>query len=460
MLGTALQPEIEEMIANRRWDDLREVADELHPADLADMIIDLPPEDEIVLFRVLPRAVATEVFTHLPFEHQEELIQSLSGEHTRAILEPMTPDDRTQLFRELPAEVTRRLLGSLPPAELRASRELLGYPDETAGHYMTPRYVALRSDMTAAEALEHVRRNGKGKETLQTLYILDADGRLLEDLRLGSLVLADSDIRVADIEDRPLVAVEVYADREHVLQLFEKYDRFAIPVLDSDGHMLGIITVDDILDVAAEEATEDIHKMGGSEALGAPYLDVGFLTMIKKRGVWLSVLFLGEMLTATAMGHFEDEIAKAIVLAVFVPLIISSGGNSGSQASTLVIRALALQELKLRDWLRVMARELGSGATLGTWLGMIGFVRVVLWQQLGLLDYGPHYLVIGFTVWLSLTGVVTFGTLAGSMLPFLLRRVGLDPATSSAPFVATLVDVTGLIIYFGVATVVLHGSLL
>src|SRR5205085_9313193 len=293
--------------------------------------------------------------------------------------------------------------------------------------------------MTAREALEHIRRTGRGKETLNILYVVDANGKLLKELRLGSLVLADPDIQVASIEDRPLVSIPATMDREQVLRAFEKYDRTALPVVDRDGNMLGIITADDMLDVAEREASEDIQKIGGMEALDARYLDVGYLRMVWKRGGWLSALFLGEMLTATAMGHFQGEIEKAVVLAMFVPLIISSGGNSGSQAATLIVRSLALTELRLRDWWRVFVREMRSGLTLGAWLGLIGFLRIWLWQRLGLYDYGEHYLLVALTVWISLIGVVAFGSLSGSMLPFLLRRLGLDPATSSAPFVATLV---------------------
>jgi magnesium transporter len=321
--------------------------------------------------------------------------------------------------------------------------------------------VAIRAEMTARQALEHVRTTGRGKETVNVLYVLDDEGKLIEELRLGSLVMADPDAKVSSIhEGLPTVALPATTDREEVLRAFEKYGRIALPVTDSEGHMLGIITIDDVLDVAAKEATEDIQKIGGMEALDAPYLDVSFLQMVHKRGGWLSILFLGEMLTATAMGFFEEEIEKAVVLALFVPLIISSGGNSGSQAATLIVRSLALAELKLRDWLRVLFREIRTSVALGAWLGLIGFVRIVLWHRLGWVDYSPHYLLVGFTVWLSLIGVVAFGSITGSMFPFLLRRFGFDPATSSAPFVATLVDVTGLVIYFTIAYFILRGTLL
>src|SRR5882672_3629295 len=325
---------------------------------------------------------------------------------------------------------------------------------------MTPRYVTIQPEMTAVEALDYIRKTGPGKETVNVVYIVDQRGRLVEDIRLSSLVLADPSSKVMDIDDPQMVKVQANDDREEVLKAFEKYDRLALPVTDADGHMLGIITVDDVLDVAELEATEDIQKLGGMEALDAPYLQVNVLSMIKKRAGWLSALFLGEMLTATAMSFFEKEIARAVVLALFVPLIISSGGNSGSQASSLIIRALALRELKLRDWFQVFRREFISGLMLGTLLGIIGFCRIVLWQHLHLTNYGEHYLLLAFTVWASLIGVVMFGTLAGSMLPFIMRRFGFDPAASSAPFVATLVDVTGLCIYFSVALLILHGTLL
>ena len=296
-------------------------------------------------------------------------------------------------------------------------------------------------------------------ETVNVLYVLDDHGKFIKDISLGSLVMANPTATVREIRGST-VALNASADREDTLRAFEKYDRIALPVTDNDAQMLGIITVDDVLDVATKETTEDLQKLSGTGLLDAPYLEIGYLSAIRQRGGWLSVLFLGEMLTATAMGYYEKEIAAAVVLALFVPLIISSGGNSGSQAATLVVRSLALGDLRLRDWHRVLGRELRSSLTLGAWLGMLGFVRIILWQWLGWADYSQHYLLIGTTVWVALIGVVCFGSVAGSMLPFFLRRLGFDPATSSAPFVATLVDVTGLIIYFTCALLILRGTLL
>mgnify|MGYP000085465558 CR=1 FL=1 len=460
MIGAVLQVDLEEIIHRGSFDELREALSELDPSDIAEILIDLPVEDEGVVFRVLPRERAAAVFSYLPLDRQEELLRSLSNEQVQAILNQMRPDDRTRLLEELPSQVTRKLLETLSPEELQRARELLGYPPRSAARYMTPHYLALLPTMSAEEAIRYIRRAGKGKETLNVLYVCDADGKLLADLTLGTLVMADPQTCVANLEDRPLVSVPATADRQEVLAAFEKYDRVALPVVDTQGHMLGIITVDDILDVAEQEATEDMHKMGGMEALDAPYMDVDFWSMIRKRGGWLSALFLGEMLTATAMGFFEHEIERAVVLALFVPLIISSGGNSGSQAASLVIRALALKELRLRHWMKVLWREVRSGLVLGAGLGLIGFVRIVLWHTLGFSSYTDHYFLVAITVWVALIGVVMFGTLAGSMLPFLLRRLGFDPATSSAPFVATLVDVTGLCIYFLVAALILRGTLL
>lgn len=460
MIGALLQADLEEIIRAKDWEGLREAFSELDSSDIADVLIEVPIEDQGVLFRVLPRQRAAEVFSYLPLDHQHKLVQSLSNAQVHAIINEMSPDDRTRLLEELPAEVTRRLLETLTPEELEAARILLGYPEGTAGRYMTPEYVALPPDITCQQALETIRIVGRGKETLNVIYLINDKGKLLEDVRLGTVVLADPQTMIGDIEERPLVSVPAAARRDEVLQAFERYDRSALPVVDREGHMLGIITADDIIDVVEQKATEEIHKIGGLEALDLPYTQTSLGAMIRKRGGWLSVLFLGEMLTATAMGFFEKEIERAVVLALFVPLIISSGGNSGSQAASLIIRALALKELSLRDWWRVFGREFLSGVALGTLLGMIGFIRIVVWYEVGWQAYEGHPYLIGVTVWISLVGVVMFGTLAGSMLPFLLRKAGFDPATSSAPFVATLVDVTGLCIYFLVALLILRGTLL
>jgi magnesium transporter len=325
---------------------------------------------------------------------------------------------------------------------------------------MTPEYVAVRPDWTMQRVFDHIRRYGSDRETLNVLYVVDDYGRLVDDLRMRQILLAPLESKIADLCDWKYVGLSAYDDQEKAIHAFQEYDRVALPVTDSNGVLLGIITHDDVLDVAQEEATEDIHKIGAVGRLEDPYMDVRFAEMLKKRARWLVILFVGELLTATAMGFFEAEIASAVVLALFVPLIISSGGNSGSQAATLVIRAMALGEITLGSWWAVMRREIFSGLALGGILGTIGFVRITIWQQAGFYDYGEHWLGLALTVGLALVGVVLWGTLIGSMLPFLLRRLGADPAASSAPFVATLVDVTGLVIYFTVAQALLHGKLL
>jgi magnesium transporter len=457
--AVSLRDDVRALLRARRWHPLRRLLAELHPADVAELAEALPEEEAEVALRLLGRRQSA-VFEYLSPETQRRLLRRVSPEQLSAIVAAMSPDDRTHMLNAMPADVARALLGRLPPSELKRSLALLSYPEDTAGRYMTPDFAAISPEMNAGEALQSIRRTGRSKETLNIVYIVDARGRLVEDVRLGALVMADPSTPVTDIPDPGVVSLLDTTPREDVVRLFEKYDRVALPVTDEVGRILGIITVDDVLDVAEEEATEDIHKLGGMEALDLPYLQSGFWSMVRKRGGWLSALFLGEMLTATAMSRYEAEIARAVVLAVFVPLIISSGGNSGSQAASLIIRALALRELTLRHWTRVFGREVVAGVALGSILGAIGFVRIVTWQRLHITDYGPHYLLVAGTVCISLVGVVTFGSLAGSMLPFLLRRLGFDPATSSAPFVATLVDVTGLVIYFTVAALMLRGALL
>lgn len=460
MIGALLQADLEEIIQAKDWDLLREALSELDPADIAEVLIELPEDEQGIIFRILPRQRAADVFEHLPLEKQRDLVHSLSGAQLQSILNEMSPDDRTRLLEELPGEVTRRLLETLTPEELREARLLLGYPEDTAGRYMTPEYVALPPDITVTEALQRIRQARREIDTLDVIFIINERGKLLEDLPLGALVMAQPDTMIGDIEVRPVVSIPASADLQTVLNTFERYDRAALPVVDSDGHLIGRLTADDVLDVAEQEATEDIQKLGGMEALDEPYTTVSLWTMFRKRGIWLSVLFLGQMLTATVMERFEHALAQALVLTIFIPLIISSGGNSGSQATSLIIRAMALGEVRLRDWWRVMRREAVCALMLGLWLGFIGLLRVQLWHTFGWQDYTEFATYVALTVSAALVGVVLWGSLMGSMLPFLLRRIGLDPATSSAPFVATLVDVTGLIIYFSVALVLLRGTLL
>lgn len=453
------QPDLEEVIRKRDFVALRESLKNWPAPDLANLIKTLLPEDQAIVFRILPRQLAADTFEYLELEAQEHLLKAMAQEEVAAILNEMAPDDRTMLLEELPAAATKQLLTMLTPKERAVAVSLLGYPEGSIGRLMTPDYIAVRQEWTVQFVLDYVRQHGHDSETLSMIYAVDERGVLIDDFRIRQFLLAPLTHHVSDLMDRRFVALNAKDDQETAVALFRQVDRAALPVIDSTGVLIGIVTFDDVLDVAEAEATEDIQKIGGSEAFDEPYMQIAFRTLIKKRAGWLVVLFLGEMLTATAMGFFEKEIERAVVLALFIPLIISSGGNSGSQASTLVIRAMALGEVGLRDWWRVMRREIFSGLALGSILGAIGFLRITVWSLFSDL-YGPHSFLVALTVGVTLLGVVLWGTLAGSILPFILRRFGLDPASSSAPFVATLVDVTGLVIYFTVAALILRGTLL
>src|SRR2546422_2954507 len=398
------EQDIKRLIEERRWSELRESLSGLPAPEVADKLEALDPKDRMLVFRSLPRTQASEVFAYLETPQQNELVRNLTNEDARQIVADLTPDDRTALLEELPAEVTQRLLSLLSPEDLREARTLLGYPEESVGRLMTPDYVAIRANWTIQQALDHIRKHGRDAETVNMIYVVDDKGKLIDDLRLRLILLADPQATVESIMDRSFVALRATDDREEAVRMMKEYDRVALPVVDSGGVLLGIVTSDDVLDVAEAEATEDIQKMGGMEALDMPYMRTPFFEMVRKRGGWLSALFLGEMLTATAMGYFENEIARAVVLALFIPLIISSGGNSGSQAASLVIRAMALQEIRLRDWWRVMRREVAAGLALGMVLGSIAMVRILLWPSRQSL-YGAHYVRVAITVALSLIGV-------------------------------------------------------
>lgn len=451
--------DLETLIEARDFVSLREQIRNWPAGDLADLMDPLPVEKEAVVFRLLPRDEAANVFSYLPIERQQELLKAMAHEEVVNILNDMSDDDRTELLEELPANVTQQLLNLLSPEERHRASSLLGYAENSVGRLMTPHFVRVRPNWTVAQALDHIRQYGTDSETMSLIYVIDEKGRLIDDLRIRQILLSSPDMLISDLMDSRFVALKATDDQEVAVEAFKEADLNALPVTDTSGVLIGIVTVDDIFDVAEEEATEDIQKMGGTEALDEPYMEIAIPSMVRKRATWLIVLFLSEMLTATAMGRFEEEIAKAVVLSVFVPLVISSGGNSGSQASTLIIRAMALGEVTLKDWWRVMRREILSGLSLGAILGSLGFIRISLWAVL-FHSYGEHWLLLATTVGIALIGIVLWGSLSGSMLPFLLRKVGLDPATSSAPFVATLVDVSGLIIYFTVAAVILKGTLL
>ncbi|HMN48353.1 MAG TPA: magnesium transporter [Ignavibacteriaceae bacterium] len=459
MLSRLLQPEIQALIAEKQLGILKDILTDWTPADIAELLADISEKERVIIFRLLSKELAADTFEYMDFDTQMELLKSMGREEVTEVLNEMDPDDRTALFEEMPSSAAKQLIQLLSPSERKIAVTLLGYPENSVGRLMTPDYISVKPSFTIQETLDYIREHGKNKETLNVIYVVDDKGKLIDDIKIKDILLAPVNSSIADLMDENFVALHVYDDQETAVEAFKKYDRVALPVIDRAGMLIGIVTIDDVFDIAEEETTEDIQKQAAVEVLDEPYSSIPLLSMIKKRAGWLAVLFLGEMFTASAMAFFEDEIAKAVVLALFVPLIISSGGNSGSQAATLVVRAMALGEVTIKDWFFVIKRELLTGLSLGSILAVIGFLRIYAWQMASHI-YGDYWFYVAITVSISLIGVVMWGTLTGSMLPFILKKLGFDPASSSAPFVATLVDVTGLIIYFSVAILTLSGKLL
>lgn len=459
-----IQEKYKEILASGDGIVLSEFLDQQNISDVAELIYE-NEDDEVSIFTHMSMHRATGVFKILEHPTQKRIIKNLPPNKSAELLNEMQPDDRTAFFEDLPNEVVRELIKTLSPEERKITLELLGYPENTVGRLMTPDYIYVYEYNTVGEVLDIIRHVGKNTETIDVIYVINKHGELLDDLRIREFILAPSSMQVSEMMDGRFIELNVNDDQESAYEVFKMNNRVALPVVDDYNVLLGIVTVDDVLWVAGEEFSEDVQKIGGAEALDTPYLETPIFTLVKKRISWLVILFFGEMLTATAMTYYNDEIAKAIILTNFMPLIISSGGNSGTQASTLIIQAMALGEVTVKEWWRVMRRELLSGLLLGTILGIIGLIRITIWSFLmhhGIMDdiYGPHWFLLGVTILFSLIGVVLWGSLMGSMLPIILKKLGADPATSSAPFVATLVDVTGLIIFFSVALMVLKGTML
>lgn len=462
-----LIPEVQELIAGKQFVELREALHGLQSADVADILAEIPAEEAAIAFRILPHDDAGRVFSYLPPEKQEDLIRALgtSGDSgVITLVEAMEPDDRVRLLDELPAEVAGRIVASLSPEERARTQSILGYPPRSVGRLMTPDFVRIRPEWTVARALEHIRKYGRDAETVNVVYVIDDQGILVDDVRLRQLIMADPDATIESLLNRQFISLRADQPQDEAVNLLQKYDRVALPVVDSRGHLLGAVTHDDVADVAEQAATETMQKIGGVSALEDSYINTSIFGLVKKRAPWLALLFMSELLTTSALGRFEGEIEKAAVLATFVPAIISSGGNSGSQASTLVVRALGLREIELHDWLRVLWRELQCGLILGLMVGLIGFTRVNIFGVLGLFradsPEASHFAILAVAISTTLIGVVLWGSIMGSMLPFILKRFGLDPATSSAPFVATLVDVTGIVLYFTCAMIILKSTIL
>lgn len=457
------QPTLEDQFeAIIRTEDKLEIRDFLNHqliSDVAELVYKYPDfESQIIANMSVHRAAS--VFKILEFPTQKRIIQTLPPNTIASLLNELPADDRTDFLEELPSNAVRELIKLLDPEERRVTLSLLGYPENSIGRLMTPDYVYVYPDNTIEEAFATIRKHGKDSETINVIYVINKKGELLDDIRIRDFILSQPSVKVSELMDNRVVSLHAYDDQETASEVFKMDSRVALPVVSASNKLLGIVTIDDMLWVASEEFSEDIQKIGGTQALEHPYLEMPIFSLFKKRILWLVVLFLGELLTASVMAYYEKEIAKAVVLALFIPLIISSGGNSGSQASTLIIQAMAVGEITIADWWRVMRREIISGLLLGTVLGVVGFFRIFIWHAFAPDIYGEHWMAIGITVGFTLLGIVLWGTLAGSMLPMVLKKLGADPAVSSAPFVATLVDVTGLIIYFSVAYVLLSGSLL
>jgi magnesium transporter len=461
----SVQDQYEDVLKTNDDAVISEFLNQQNISDVAELIYENEDREiEIFLHLSLHRAIS--VFKILEHPTQKRIIKNLPPIKSAELLNEMQPDDRTSFFEDLPNEVVRELVKTLVPEERKITLSLLGYPENSVGRLMTPDYVYVYEFNTVAEVLNIIRNVGKNTETIDVVYVINKHGELQDDLRIREFILASPETKVSEMMDGRFIELNVNDDQETASEVFKMNNRVALPVVDDYNVLLGIVTIDDVLWVAGEEFSEDVQKIGGAEALDMPYLETPLFTLVKKRVGWLTILFLGEMLTATAMAFYNSEMEAVIILTNFIPLIISTGGNSGTQASTLIIQAMALGEVSIKDWWRVMRREIMSGLMLGIILGIVGFCRIAIWSFLmhqniiSSYTYGPHWILIGFTVFFSLIGVVLWGSLMGSMLPILLKRLGADPASSSAPFVATLVDVTGLVIFFNVALLILKGTYL
>lgn len=460
MISHLLKPELDELIERKAWIAIKEALEEVPAVDISELLDDLDPEIAVVIFRLLKKAKAADVFSHLKTAKGLELLEIFSKQQLSDVMNNLEPDERVALLEELPGDLTQRVLNSMDRDNIAQVRKLLGYPEESIGRLMTTNYVRVKKEWTVEKSLQHIRKFGRTAETVNVIYVVDEFEKLIDDLRLNQLILADGDTMISDIMDNTFEVLSAFDDQEDAVKMLSKYDRVALPVVDSDGILVGIVTVDDVIDVAEEETTEDMQLMAGMRALDKNYSETSMTEMVNKRVGWLIILFLGQMFTVTAMAGFEDTLAAAAVLALFIPMIISSGGNSGAQAATLIIRSISTDDIKLSDWFRVFKKEFLSGLLLGSILGIMGTFVIGFWMFLRGEPFSMATALQALTVGSSLVGVVLFGNMSGSMLPFIMSKLGLDPAVTSAPFVATLVDVTGIVIYFTIAVTLLTGVVL
>ncbi|MBO6573659.1 magnesium transporter [bacterium] len=460
MLVQLIKPEFEELIQAKDWVALKDVLADVPAADIADLLVELEGDVAVVIFRLLKKPLAADVFSTLPSGKGVELLELFNRQQLSDVMVNLEPDEQVSLMEELPGHLTQRVMNSMNLEDQKQVKKLLGYPEESVGRLMTPRYVRVKTDWTIERSMKHIRKYAEVAETLNRIYVVDDKEYLIDDLRLTELILADPEETIETLMDRSFETLMAYEDQEEAVKMFAKYDRAALPVVDTDGILVGIVTVDDVIDVAEEEATEDMQKMAGMDALDDYYSQTTVGKLVKKRITWLIVLFVGQILTALTMSGYEEVLQKIVLLSYFVPLLIASGGNSGSQAATLIIRALATDDIKSDGWKMVLKKEGSSGLMLGSILGVLGFATLIVW---GLIDGDPMNMELvlkAIVVASSLLLIVVFGNVIGAMLPFILSKVGLDPAVSSAPFVATIVDVSGIIIYFSIAVFLLSGILL
>lgn len=460
MLVQLIKPEFQELIEAKDWVALKEVLTDVPPADISELLVELDGEVAIVVFRLLKKTIAADVFAELPTSNGLELLELFNKQQLTDVMGNLEPDEQVALMEELPGHLTQRVINSMKPEDQKQVKKLLGYPEESVGRLMTPRYVRVKSDWTLNRSMEHIRKYAEIAETLNVIYVVDDKEHLIDDLRITEIILAKPEDTISTIMDSTFSALSAYDDQEEAVKMFAKYDRVALPVVDTDGVLVGIVTVDDVIDVAEEETTEDMQKMAGMDALDDYYSQTSITEMVKKRLGWLIVLFVGQILTALTMGQYEELLSKVVFLSFFVPLIISSGGNSGAQAATLIIRALATDDIKFDSWRKVLLRECISGLVLGGLIGLLGYITLVSWGLIAGDPFSLEMVLTALVVALSLLVIVLFGNIIGAMLPFILSKLGLDPAVSSAPFVATIVDVSGIIIYFSIAILFLSEILL
>ena len=460
MLVQLLKPEFDELIQQKDWIGLKEVLADVPPADIAELLVELDGDVAVVVFRLLKKNIAADVFAELPSNKGVTLLELFTKQQLSEVMSNLEPDEQVALMEELPGDLTQRVMNSMRPSDQLQVKKLLGYPEDSVGRLMTPRYVRVKSDWTVKRSMEHIRKYAAMAETLNVIYVVNDREQLIDDLKITEIIVAAEDQTISTLMDESFTALRVFEDQEEAVKMLAKYDRVALPVVDSDNVLVGIVTADDVIDVAEEEITEDMQKMAAMDALDDYYSQTSIIQMVKKRLGWLIVLFVGQILTALTMGQYEELLSKIVFLSFFVPLIISSGGNSGAQAATLIIRALATDDIRADDWKKVFFRELSSGLILGLLIGILGFVTLLAWDFAanGYVDQQSYLTAV--VIALSLLSIVLFGNFTGAMLPFILSRLGFDPAVSSAPFVATVVDVSGIIIYFSIAILFLKEILM